>query len=65
MGVSLKAGGATTKEPLLNTYIQPIFQFFKPAQILALRKELYTSVYSRVENIPSITSYDKGEVEQT
>lgn len=65
LGVSLKAGGATTKEPLLNTYIQPIFQFFKPAQILSLRKKLYTSVYSKVENIPSITSYDKGDVEQT
>jgi hypothetical protein len=65
LGVSLKAGDATSKEPLLNTYIHPILEYLKPAKILALRKKLYTSVYVKVENIPSIGSYDKSEREIT
>ena len=28
LGVSLKAGGATTDEPKLNTYVKPIYDFY-------------------------------------
>ena len=50
LGVSLKAGGESTKEPLLNTYVKPIYEFFDTGntQSQALRKELFTKIYSKV-----------------
>jgi len=44
-GVSLKAGGKKTKEPLLNTYVKPILKFFN-ARIKPLQKELDSKVYA-------------------
>ena len=42
LGVSLKAGGSATKEPILNTYVKPIFDYFgKPNDYLKLKKSLY------------------------
>ena len=42
LGVSLKAGGAATKEPILNTYVKPIFDYFgKPNDYLTLKQSLY------------------------
>ena len=42
LGVSLKAGGAATKEPILNTYVKPIFDFFgKPNDYRTLKESLY------------------------
>ena len=42
LGVSLKAGGAATKEPILNTYVKPIFDYFaKSADYLKLKESLY------------------------
>ena len=42
LGVSLKAGGAATKEPILNTYVKPLFDYFgKPNDYLKLKKSLY------------------------
>jgi len=42
LGVSLKAGGAATKEPILNTYVKPLFDYYgKPNDYLKLKKSLY------------------------
>ena len=42
LGVSLKAGGAATKEPILNTYVKPLFDYFgKPNDYLKLKQSLY------------------------
>ena len=42
LGVSLKAGGSATKEPILNTYVKPLFDYFgKPNDYLNLKKSLY------------------------
>lgn len=65
LGVSLKAGTSSSKEPLLNTYINPIFEYFDSSKTSALRKKLYTSVYNKIENIPSIENYDKSQKKQT
>ena len=62
LGVSLKAGTSSSKEPLLNTYINPVFEFFGgSSRVATLRKKLYNSVYSKIENIPSSQNYDKLE----
>lgn len=61
LGVSLKAGGESTKEPLLNTYVNKVYYHFEPTgtQIQKLRSDLYKNTYSK---IPGITSkqYDEG-----
>ena len=42
LGVSLKAGGSATKEPILNTYVKPLFDFFgKPNDYLKLKQSLF------------------------
>jgi len=42
LGVSLKAGGAATKEPILNTYVKPLFDYFgKANDYLKLKQSLY------------------------
>jgi len=42
LGVSLKAGGAATKEPILNTYVKPLFDYFgKSADYTRLKESLY------------------------
>ena len=42
LGVSLKAGGTATKEPILNTYVKPVFDYFgKPNDYLLLKKSLF------------------------
>ena len=42
LGVSLKAGGTATKEPILNTYVKPLFDYFgKPNDYLKLKQSLY------------------------
>ena len=53
LGVSLKAGGETTKEPLLNTYVNKVFYSFEPAgnEIIKLRKKLYDLTYSKIPGL--------------
>jgi len=46
LGISLKAGGAKTKEPLLNTYVNPVFDFFNKDP-KKLKDELWNAVYSK------------------
>jgi len=42
LGISLKAGGSATKEPILNTYVKPLFDYFgKPNDYLKLKESLY------------------------
>ena len=42
LGVSLKAGGAATKEPILNTYVKPLFDYYgKPNDYQKLKLSLY------------------------
>ena len=42
LGVSLKAGSSASKEPILNTYVKPVFDYFgKPNDYLLLKKSLF------------------------
>ena len=66
LGVSLKAGGKKTKEPKLNTYVNPIFTTFKKQRnVIALRRKLHTEVYSQIEGMPPSGSYDKSKKRDT
>jgi len=66
LGVSLKAGGKKTKEPKLNTYVNPIFTAFnKERNVIALRRKLHTEVYSQIEGMPPSGSYDKSKKRDT
>mgnify|MGYP001343768280 FL=1 len=61
LGVSLKAGGESTKEPLLNTYVNRVYYHFEPSgtQIKRLKEDLYNNTYSKIPGITS-KSYDEG-----
>ncbi len=61
LGVSLKAGGESTKEPLLNTYVNRVYYHFEPSgtQIKRLKEDLYKNTYSKIPGITS-KSYDEG-----
>lgn len=56
LGVSLKAGGETTDEPKLNTYVKPIFDYYgKTREYDALKDKLWP----QYALIPGITEDDK------
>ena len=65
LGVSLKAGGESTKEPLLNTYVNQIYYNFEPSgtQIKRLRDDLYKNTYSKIPGIES-PRYDEAGAER-
>ena len=66
LGVSLKAGGKKTKEPKLNTYVNPIFDSFGQSRMVkSLRENLWDRVYSEIEGIPSKEAYDGSGRRQT
>lgn len=66
LGVSLKAGGKKTKEPKLNTYVNPIFNSFGQSRMVkTLRENLWDRVYSEIEGIPSKKAYDGSGRRQT
>ena len=66
LGVSLKAGGKKTKEPKLNTYVNPIFNSFGQSRMVkSLRENLWDRVYSEIEGIPSKKAYDGSGRRQT
>lgn len=65
LGVSLKAGGKKTKEPKLNTYVNPIFTAFKDNGVKKLRKELHSKVYSKIEGMPPANAYDGSKKRDT
>jgi len=61
LGVSLKAGGKKTSEPQLNTYVRPVFTAMGETKALdALRKLSYEQVYSKIDGMPSLDSFDGG-----
>ena len=61
LGVSLKAGGKKTKEPQLNTYVRPVFTFFRALRDLdKLRSMSYSQVYSKIKGMPSLATFDGG-----
>jgi hypothetical protein len=61
LGISLKAGGASTREPKLNTYVRKtIFTAFNDPQTYEKwQKESYDTFYTKVPNIPSYEQYGK------
>lgn len=66
LGVSLKAGGKKTKEPKLNTYVNPVFEAFGDTRLVsALRRNLWTQVYSQIAGMPNSASYDKSKKKET
>lgn len=56
LGISLKAGDETSKEPKLNTYVKPILESINPTAITPLREKLYTEIYKQFSN--SASNYD-------
>jgi len=65
LGVSLKAGGKKTKEPKLNTYVNPIYTAFKDKGVNSLKLELHKKVYSKIDGIPDARSYDGSKRRDT
>ena len=62
IGVSLKAGGKSTHEAKLNTYVNPVWDAFgKQRELIALRKKLHKEVYSKIPDMSSETEYDTGK----
>ena len=62
LGVSLKAGGKSTHEAKLNTYVNPVWEAFgKQRELVALRKKLHKEVYSKIPDMPSEIEYDTGK----
>jgi len=62
LGVSLKAGGKSTHEAKLNTFVNPVWEAFgKQRELVALRKKLHKKVYSKIPDMPSETEYDSGK----
>ena len=62
LGVSLKAGGKKTKEPQLNTYVRPVWKFFKADRHLdSLRSAAYTQIYSKIKGMSPIANFDGGK----
>jgi len=58
----LKAGGKKTSEPKLNTYVNPVFQFFKAGKdVKKLSLRLHKEVYSKIDGMPSADTYDTKE----
>ena len=63
LGISLKAGGAKTKEPKLNTYVNPIIEYFgKQNDYKKWQKESYEQYYMSVPNIPSFSDYGTAKM---
>ena len=57
MGVSLKAGTATSKEPKLNSYVgttlrKPAWKKAYPNAITKLKNDLWTQIYSKIPDMP-------------
>tara|TARA_B110000967_G_C18665959_1_gene450541 strand:- start:36 stop:821 length:786 start_codon:yes stop_codon:yes gene_type:complete len=59
LGVSLKAGSSSSAEPLLNTYVNPIYTFFNSNSEAKtkLRATLWKNVYSKIPGLKEI-GYD-------
>ena len=61
VGVSLKAGGARTMEPKLNTYVNPIVEFFgKQREYQSWQRYSYDTYYAGIPGIPDFNLYGKS-----
>ena len=61
VGVSLKAGGAGTMEPKLNTYVNPIVEFFgKQSEYKKWQQESYDKYYAGIPGIADFQAYGKS-----
>ena len=58
LGVSLKAGGEKTDEPKLNTYVRPIYEYYKKLNDYNSLKDL---LWPQYEQIPGIEPGDKRQ----
>lgn len=58
LGVSLKAGGEKTDEPKLNTYVRPIYEYYKKLNDYNNLKDL---LWPQYEQIPGIEPGDKRQ----
>lgn len=64
LGISLKAGGAKTREPKLNTYVSKTIEvaFKDPTTYQKWQKESYDTFYTKVPNIPEFSLYGKAQM---
>ncbi len=63
LGVSLKAGSASSAEPQFNSYVRPIFTSFKKLPDFAkLQKTSYKTSYKGIPNIPKESMYGKPQM---
>ena len=63
LGVSLKAGSASSAEPQFNSYVRPIFTSFKKLPDFAkLQKTSYNLFYKGIPNIPKESMYGKPQM---
>ena len=60
LGVSIKAGGAGTKEPQFNSYVRPIFSSFGMlSEYSKLQKASYETYYKNIPNMVKFSNYGK------
>jgi len=58
IGISLKAGTDTSKEPILNTYVKQVLEYFGKS-ITEWNKESYNEFYSKILGIGPFSEYGK------
>ena len=60
LGISIKAGGAGTKEPQFNSYVRPIFTSFgMSSEYSKLEKASYEQFYKNIPNMVAFANYGK------
>ena len=60
LGISIKAGGAGTKEPQFNSYVRPIFSSFGMlSEYSKLQKASYETYYKNIPNMVKFSNYGK------
>ena len=64
LGLSLKAGGAGTKEPKFNTYVSAVMNdgFGDSETYASWQKESYEKYYKQVGYIPDFSFYGKDQM---
>ena len=64
LGLSLKAGGAGTKEPKFNTYVSAVMNdgFGDSETYASWQKESYEKYYKQVPGIPDFSFYGKDQM---
>jgi len=60
LGISIKAGGAGTKEPQFNSYVRPIFSSFGMlSEYSKLQKASFETYYKNIPNMVKFSNYGK------